>query len=63
MKTNLIRTGQVLDGKEILAVELFNTKGTYVKIYNYGAIINKFIVKNAHGNEQDIVLGFEDIDG
>lgn len=63
MKANLIHTGHVLDGKEILAVELTNTHGTYVKIYNYGAIINKFVVKNVHGDEQDIVLGFDDIEG
>ena len=63
MKANLIKTGHVLDGKEILAVELTNTQGSYVKIYNYGAIINKFVVKNAHGEEQDIVLGFDDLEG
>lgn len=62
MKTKLIKTGKIIDGKEILGVELTNTQGTYVKIYNYGAIINKFIVANKHGEKQDIVLGFDDID-
>ncbi|MEJ7559392.1 MAG: aldose epimerase family protein [Pedobacter sp.] len=62
MKTNLVRTGKAIDGKEILGIELTNTKGSYVKIYNYGAIVNKFIVTNAHGEKQDIVLGFDDID-
>lgn len=62
MKTKLIRTGKLIDGKEVLAIELTNSHGTYVKIYNYGAIINKFIVINKDGKEQDIVLGFEDID-
>lgn len=62
MKTKLIKTGKMIDGKEVLGIELTNSKGTYVKIYNYGAIINKFIVVNKHGIEQDIVLGFDDID-
>ena len=62
MKTHLIKTGKVIDGKEVLGIELTNTKGSYVKIYNYGAIVSKFIVTNAHGDKQDIVLGFDDID-
>lgn len=62
METKLIKTGKFIDGKEVLAIELTNSHGTYVKIYNYGAIINKFIVVNKHGVKQDIVLGFDDID-
>ena len=63
MNANLIKTGHVIDGKEIIAVELTNHHGTYVKVYNYGAIISKFVVENAHGEKQDIVLGFDDIEG
>jgi len=62
MKTKLVKTGKIIDGKEVLGVELTNTKGTYVKIYNYGAIISKFIVTNKNGEKQDIVLGFDDFD-
>lgn len=62
METKLIRTGKFIDNKEVLAIELTNAHGTYVKIYNYGAIINKFIVVNKQGEKQDIVLGFDDID-
>lgn len=63
MKANLIKTGHVIDGKQIFAVELINNQGTAVKIYNYGAIISEFKVKNALGDLQDIVLGFDDITG
>lgn len=63
MKTNHIRTGKIVDGKEIIGIELTNQRGTSVKIYNYGAIISSFIVTNAHGEKQDIVLGFDDIEG
>jgi len=62
METKLIHTGTIIDGKEVLGIELTNTKGTYVKIYNYGAIISKFIVTNKHGEKQDIVLGFDEFD-
>jgi aldose 1-epimerase len=62
MKANLIKTGHVIDGKEIFAVELTNTHGTSVKVYNYGAILSNFVVENAHGEKQDIVLGFDDFE-
>lgn len=63
MKVNHIRTGKFIDQKEIIGIELTNRRGTYVKIYNYGAIISSFVVTNAHGEKQDIVLGFDDIEG
>ncbi|WP_316821955.1 aldose epimerase family protein [Pedobacter gandavensis] len=63
METKLIKTGKFIDDKEVFGIELTNTQGTYVKIYNYGAIINKFIVTNKNGEKQDIVLGFDDFEG
>lgn len=63
MKVNQLPTGVFVANKEIIAVELSNAKGTYVKLFNYGTIINKFLVKNAKGEIQDIVLGFDDIEG
>jgi len=63
MKPNLIKTHHVINGKQIYAAELTNSHGTYVKIYNYGAIISNFIVENTFGEKQDIVLGFDDFSG
>lgn len=62
MKTNQIATGIFIDGKEVIAIELINNKGTYVKLLNYGTIINKFIVTNKLGKPQDIVLGFDNVE-
>ncbi|EDM38372.1 aldose 1-epimerase [Pedobacter sp. BAL39] len=62
METKLIKTGTFVDNQEILGIELTNTHGTYVKIYNYGAIINKFVIKTKDGRQQDIVLGFDDFE-
>lgn len=59
MSVQQTSTGNFIDGEEVIAIELTNTKGTYVKIFNYGAIINKFMIKNAKGDMQDIVLGFD----
>ena len=55
-------TGNIIDGNEVIAVELSNAKGTVVKLFNYGAIINKFIVMDANGESLDIVLGFDRFD-
>lgn len=60
MEVKKEHTGHFIDGKEVIAFTLINTNGTYVKLFNYGAIINQFVVKNAHGQMQDIVLGFDD---
>ncbi|WP_316766997.1 aldose epimerase family protein [Pedobacter frigiditerrae] len=63
MKVKQINTGIFIDKKEVIAVELTNDKGSLVKIFNYGTIINKFIVTNAKGDKQDIVLGFDEFEG
>ena len=62
MSVQQISTGKFINGEEVFAIELTNSKGTYVKIFNYGAIINKFIVENIHGEKQDIVLGFDEFE-
>lgn len=60
MKIKQINTGILVSGKEVIEVEMINSKGTLVSIYNYGAIIHRFVVKNAKGDKQDIVLGFDE---
>ncbi|RNL52363.1 aldose epimerase family protein [Pedobacter jejuensis] len=62
MSVQQIPTGKIINGEEVIAIHLTNTKGTFVEIFTYGAIINKFIVKNINGNLQDIVLGFDDVE-
>ncbi|TKC10183.1 galactose mutarotase [Pedobacter polaris] len=54
-----IKTGHFIEEKEVIEIELINDSGSRVKIYNYGTIISQFIIKNAKGEEQDIVLGFD----
>lgn len=54
-----INTGHFIDQKEVISIELTNSKGSLVRIFNYGTIIQQFIVVNAKGEKQDIVLGFD----
>ncbi len=63
MKAKQTSTNIFIDDKEVVAVELTNSNGTYVKLFNYGAIINKFVVANKYGQQQDIVLGFDEFEG
>lgn len=63
MRENQISTGKFIGEKEVFAVQLTNKRGTTVKIYNYGGIISEFMITNSAGDKQDIVLGFDDIDG
>ncbi|MCJ0743237.1 aldose epimerase family protein [Pedobacter montanisoli] len=63
MEIKQYRTGFTIDGKDVMAVLLTNAKGTAVTLFNYGLIINKFIVSNKYGESQDIVLGFDDFEG
>ena len=59
MEIKQINTGIFVDEKEVISVELRNDKGNFVKVFNYGTIIHQFVVKNAKGEDQDIVLGFD----
>ncbi len=63
MKVNQTPTGIFIGEKEVIAITLENSKGSYVKIFNYGTIINKFVVTNSNGDQQDIVLGFDEFEG
>ncbi len=49
-------------GEDIYLFTLRNTKGTEVLITNYGAIITSFKVKQANGDVNDIVLGFDKVE-
>jgi aldose 1-epimerase len=46
-------------GEDIYLFALDNNNGSKVLISNYGAIVNSFCVKQANGELNDIVLGFD----
>lgn len=50
------------DGKKVYLYTLTNSKGTQVKITNYGGIITSWITNDKHGKKSDIVLGFNTLE-
>ncbi|XP_061174701.1 galactose mutarotase-like isoform X2 [Saccostrea echinata] len=50
-------------GKEVLQYTLRNTKGTEIRILNYGGIITNIWVPDKSGKMDDICLGFDDMEG
>ncbi len=62
MKVKQIPTGLFIEGKEVIAIELHPKSDCFVRILTYGAIIQNFVVINAHGEKQDVVLGFDQVD-
>jgi aldose 1-epimerase len=46
-------------GSEVFLFTLSNSKGTEVDITNYGAIVTAFRIKQADGEINDLVLGFD----
>lgn len=61
-KITKVAWGQA-DGKEVDLYTLTNSKGTEVKITNYGGTVTSWIVPDNKGNKSSIVLGFDSLSG
>lgn len=55
--------GKTQDGKEVALYTLSNSKGMTVKIITYGGIITELYVPDRTGKINDVVLGFDNLDG
>lgn len=55
--------GKTNEGEDVFLFLLTNSKGMEVKITNYGGIIVSIIVPDKNGKKEDILLGFDKIDG
>ena len=55
--------GMTKDGKEVTAYILQNKNGMEAHILNYGAVIAKLYVPDRKGNLEDVLLGFDDMEG
>lgn len=51
------------DSREVLSYTLKNASGAYVKILNYGGILNQICVPDKNGVLADVVCGYDDING
>jgi aldose 1-epimerase len=50
-----------LDSKKVYLFTLTNTKGTEVKITNYGGIVTSFLTADKAGSKSNIVIGFDSL--
>jgi aldose 1-epimerase len=55
--------GKTPDGHEVFLYTLRNQSGMEVKITNYGGTITSIKVKDRRGKFDDVVLGFDNLDG
>jgi aldose 1-epimerase len=52
-----------VDGKAVTLYTLKNSKGAEARIMNYGGIVQSLIVPDRNGKMDDIVLGYDNLDG
>lgn len=57
------RFGQTPDKREITMYTLTNKNGVSATFLDYGAIILKLLVPDAKGKVEDVVLGYDNLDG
>ncbi len=57
------RFGTTKCGKEVYAYTLTNSKGMSAKVINYGAILVSLTVPDQNGHADDVVLGFDTLEG
>jgi aldose 1-epimerase len=55
--------GQLPDGRAVTLYRLSNPSGMFVEILDYGGIIVRLFVPDRNGNLDDVVLGFDSLDG
>ncbi len=55
--------GVTKDGREIYAFTLSNANGVRARVINYGAILVNLFVPDKDGNVEDVVLGFDTLEG
>lgn len=55
--------GKMPDGTPIEQYKLQNSNGVQATVITYGGILQALVVPDKNGNGDDIVLGFDDVDG
>ncbi len=54
---------RILDGKKVALFTLQNQQGTVCQVTNYGATLVSLWVPDTHSKFEDVVLGFDDLEG
>ena len=55
--------GKLPDGREVNQYTLMNKSGATIKIINFGAIVTSLSVADRNGKYEDIVLGYDSLQG
>jgi aldose 1-epimerase len=55
--------GKLPDGREVNQYTLMNKSGATIKIINFGAIVTSLTVPDRNGKYEDIVLGYDSLQG
>ena len=55
--------GVTRDGREVYIYTLSNANGVRARVINYGAILVNLFVPDKDGNVEDVVLGFDSLEG
>ncbi|HEV57053.1 MAG TPA: galactose-1-epimerase, partial [Phycisphaerales bacterium] len=63
MTINRESFGRTPDGQDVWLFTLTNANGVTVKVTNYGGIITHLFVPDRRGEMDDVVLGFDTLDG
>ncbi|HIT73694.1 hypothetical protein B5E58_05495 [Tyzzerella sp. An114] len=53
--------GKTIKGEDVFCFKISNSKKEYVKILNYGGIIQSLVVKNKNNDFIDVVLGYDTV--
>lgn len=61
--TNVKEFGTLEDGREARLYTLTNQNGMEVEITNYGGTVTSIKVPDAEGNFENVILGFDNVDG
>ena len=61
--TNPVTSYGTVDGQDVKQYTLSNANGVVVKILNYGGYVTNILVPDKNGVKDDVVLGFESLEG
>ncbi len=55
--------GTTENGTEVYSFEIKNSAGSYIGLVSYGATLNKIVVPDKNGNFNDVLVGFDTMEG
>lgn len=63
MKVEKNLYGTTKDGIQVPSYTITNASGAYIELVAYGATLNKIVVPDRDGNLQDVLVGFDTMEG